>query len=100
MQRKGKLMVSSFVVFVLIVASSFDLAMAKKPQRSDLSGKSCPHQEVKQVQGSKIVFQEDSFDFGQIPTARKVTHIFRFQNAGAKPLLLAKHVKSKPIEGC
>jgi hypothetical protein len=100
MKRAGKLMVSSLVVFVLILASSFDIAMAKKPQESDLSGKSCPHQEVKEVQGSKIVFQEDSFDFGQIPTDRKVTHIFRFQNTGTEPLLLAKHVKSKPIEGC
>lgn len=100
MKRKGKLMVGSLVAFMLFLASSFDIPMAKEPQGSALSGKSCPHQEVKEVQGSKIVFLEDSFDFGQIPTDRKVTHIFRFQNTGTEPLLLAEHVKSKPIEGC
>jgi hypothetical protein len=100
MKRKGNLMLSSFVVLILLVTGSFDLAIAKNPQTSDPSGASCPYQDVKEVQGSKIVFQEDAFDFGQIPTNRKVTHIFRFQNVGTAPLLLAPHVKSKPIEGC
>jgi hypothetical protein len=87
-------------VFLLLFISTWDLARAERSPGNDPAGESCPFQEVKEVQGSKIVFFEDSFDFGQIPVNRKVTHIFHFQNIGTEPLLLARHVKSKPIEGC
>ena len=100
MKQKGKLMLSFFVAFIFLVTGSLDLAMAEKSQPSDPSEASCPYQDVKEVQGSKIVFQEDAFVFGQIPTNRKVTHVFPFRNEGTAPLLIAPHVKSKPIEGC
>ena len=100
MKRKEQLIIGSVLAFLLLVGSLLAMALAESSQTRDHTEKSCPHQEVKQVPGSQIVFQEDAFDFGQIPTARKVTHIFRFQNVGTTPLLLAQHVESKPIEGC
>ena len=100
MKTKQKLVASFLMALLVILTSSVDIATAKESQGSHPSGKSCAHQEVKQAQGSKIVFIEDSFDFGQIPYDRKVTHIFRFKNAGTSPLLLARHILSKAIEGC
>ena len=100
MKRKQKMVMGFLMPLVVILTSSVDIATAKKSHGKHPSGKSCAHQEVKQVQGSKIVFLEDSFDFGQIPYNRKVTHIFRFKNAGTSPLLLAQHILSKAIEGC
>ncbi len=100
MKRKQKMVMGFLMALLVILTSSVDIATAKKRHGDHPPGKSCAHQEVKQVQGSKIVFVEDSFDFGQIPYNRKVTHIFRFKNAGTSPLLLAQHILSKPIEGC
>ncbi len=100
MKRKQKMVMGFLMPLLVIFIGSVDIAAPKKRHGDHPSGKSCAHQEVKQVQGSKIVFLEDSFDFGQIPYNRKVTHIFRFKNAGTSPLLLAQHVLSKPIEGC
>ena len=100
MKTKQKLVASFLLALFVILIGSVDIVTAKKPHGKHPSGKSCAHQEVKQVQGSKIVFVEDSFDFGQIPYDRKVTHIFRFKNAGTSPFLLAQHILSKAIEGC
>ncbi len=100
MKKEQKMMMGFLMALLVIFISSVDIAVAQKSHSDHPKGKSCPHQEVKPVQGSKILFVEDSFDFGQIPYNRKVTHIFRFQNAGTSPLLLARHVLSKPIEGC
>lgn len=100
MNRKVKPAGISVMVFMLVFVYSTAMAEGKRTQDRDLSGKSCPYQEVEKVQGSKIRFLEDTFDFGQIPVDRKVTHNFRFENVGTAPLLLAQHVKSKPIEGC
>jgi hypothetical protein len=100
MKRKGTLAMSFLLSFLLVLASPFYTAAAQSPPGSGHTGKSCPHSEVKEVQGSEITLLEDSFDFGQIPVNRKVTHIFHFKNTGTAPLLLAQHVKSKPIEGC
>jgi hypothetical protein len=100
MKKKQKMVMGFLMALLAIFISSVDIAAAKKSHRNHSPDKSCAHQEVKQVQGSKIVFQEGSFDFGQIPYNRKVTHIFRFKNAGTSPLLLARHVLSKAIEGC
>ncbi len=101
MKRKQKMVMGFLMALLVIFIGSVNIATAKKSRRSKHpSGKSCAHQKVKQVQGSKIVFLEDSFDFGQIPYNRKVTHIFRFKNAGTSPLLLARHILSKAIEGC
>jgi hypothetical protein len=100
MPRQAQRMVSSLAVVLLLVISTWELASAERAPGHDPAGESCPFEAVKTVPGSKIVFLEDSVDFGQIPLNRKVTHIFRFRNAGTEPLLLARHVKSKPIEGC
>ncbi len=100
MKRKQEMVMGFLMTLLVILTSSVDIAAAKKRHGDHPSGKSCAQQEVKQVQGSKIVFVEDSFDFGQIPYNRKVTHIFRFKNAGTSPLLLAQHILSKAIEGC
>ncbi len=100
MQRTMKTVASSLTVFLLFFISALDVARAERAKKDDPSGESRPYQDVKEVQGSKIVFLEDTFDFGQIPEDRRVTHTFRFRNTGTLPLLLARHVKSKPIEGC
>ena len=100
MHGKVKPAVIPVMVLLLVFASSTVTAGGKRTKDLEHSGKSCPHQEVKKVQGSKIRFLEDTFDFGQIPVDRKVSHNFRFENVGTAPLLLARHVKSKPIEGC
>lgn len=100
MKRKQIIVTSFFVALLVVLISSVDIAAAQRSRGDHRSGKSCPHKEVKPVQGSKIVFLEDSFDFGQIPYNRKVSHIFRFKNPGRLTLLLAPHVSSKAIEGC
>jgi hypothetical protein len=100
MQRTMKTIAGSLAVFLLFFISALDAARAESAKKGDQSGKSCPYLDVKEVQGSKIVFFEDTFDFGLVPENRRVTHTFRFRNTGTAPLLLARHVKSKPIEGC
>lgn len=100
MQRTMKTIAGSLAVFLLFFISAMDAARAESAQKHDPAGKSCPYLDVKEMQGSKIVFFEDTFDFGRIPENRRVTHTFRFRNTGTAPLLLARHVKSKPIEGC
>jgi hypothetical protein len=100
MKREQKIVMGFLMAFLIIFISSVDIAVAQKSHGNHPEGKSCPLEDVKPVQGSKLLFVEDSFDFGQIPYNRKVTHIFGFQNAGTSPLLLARHVSSKAIEGC
>ena len=100
MHGKGKTAVIPGMVLLLVFTGSTVMAGGKRAQDPDHSGKSCPHLEVKKVEGSKIRFMEDTFDFGQIPVDRKVSHNFRFENVGTAALLLARHVESKPIEGC
>ncbi len=101
MKRKQKIELGILMALLLIIFLSFvDIMKPEQSHGNDPSGKSDPQGEVKQVPGSKIVFAEDSFDFGQIPYNRKVTHIFHFQNAGTSPLLLARKVSSTPVEGC
>ncbi|MEE9611481.1 MAG: DUF1573 domain-containing protein [Desulfatiglandales bacterium] len=101
MRWKQKMAVS-FLMFLLVVLFGYiDVSAAQKSRSKNPQGKSCPHnQEVKKIQGSKIAFMEDSFDFGPIPYNRKVTHTFHFKNEGTATLLLTKHAMSKVIEGC
>ncbi len=70
MQRTMKTIAGSLAVFLLFFISALDAARAESAQKDDPSGESCPYQDVKEVQGSKIVFFEDTFDFGQIPENR------------------------------
>lgn len=88
------------MVFLLVFVISPAMAGGESKKDGDRSGQSCPYQEVENVQGSKIRFLEDTYDFGQVPTNRKVSHDFRFKNIGTAPLSLAPHVTSKAIEGC
>ncbi|MEM9325799.1 MAG: DUF1573 domain-containing protein [Bacteroidota bacterium] len=39
--------------------------------------------------GSRIVFAEDAFDFGDIAQGDRVEHVFEFENAGNQPLILS-----------
>ncbi len=80
--------------------SSFGIAIAEDAQGHGSGEGSCPHEQTKQIPGSKISFYEDSHDFGQIPYNRRVTYIFRFRNTGAETLMVAKHLRSKVKEGC
>ena len=41
------------------------------------------------VNGSKIVFKESKFDFGDITQGDQVEHVFEFENAGNEPLILS-----------
>ena len=41
-----------------------------------------------QQPGAQIVFEETSFDFGDIQQGDKVEHIFSFENTGTEPLIL------------
>ena len=100
MKRIQKIVIGSLMALFVIFIGSVDIGESQKSNSDQPPGESFPDREVKQVPGSKIVFEEDFFDFGQIPYNRKVTHIFRFQNAGTSPLLLARRASSKPIEGC
>jgi hypothetical protein len=99
-KRKQRIMKGFLIVFLAIFINSVDIATAQKTHNRNPSEESQPQEEVQKVPGSKIVFFADSFDFGQIPENRRVTHIFRFKNTGTAPLLLARDLKSKPIEGC
>ncbi len=100
MKKKQRIVKFFLIVFLTIFINSVAIATAQKPHSRPPSGESPPDQEIKAVSGSKIVFFADSFDFGQIPENRRVTHIFRFKNTGTAPLLLARYLKSKPVEGC
>jgi hypothetical protein len=100
MNRKVKPAVISVMVSLLVLFGSTAMAGGERTQDGDPSGGSCPYQEVENVQGSKIRFLEDTYDFGQIPVDRMISHNFRFQNVGTAPLSLAPHVTSKAIEGC
>lgn len=43
-----------------------------------------------QVQsGARVVFVEDSFDFGDITQGDRVEHTFEFENSGDQPLILS-----------
>ena len=100
--RSGKVdpAVISVLVLSLVFLSSMAVAGSEGTKEGDLSGETCPYQEVDTVQGSKIRFLEDTHDFGQIPVDRMVSHNFRFQNVGTAPLSIAPHVTSEAIEGC
>ena len=100
MKKKKRFVMGFFIVFLVISINSVDIVTAQKTHRGHPPGESRPQEEIKKVPGSKIVFLENSFDFGQIPVDRRVTHIFHFKNTGTAPLLLARDLKSKPIEGC
>jgi hypothetical protein len=100
MEPKAKLATVFLIGFLSVSMSLFDISMAGDAQRHGSGEGSCPHEQTKQIPGSKIVFHEDSHDFGQIPYNRRVTHIFRFRNTGTEPLMLAKHLRSKVKEGC
>lgn len=100
MNRKMKPAGIFVMVSLLVLFGSTAMAGGERTQDDDLSGGSCPYQEVENVQGSKIRFLEDTYDFGQIPVDRMISHNFRFQNVGTAPLSLAPHVTSKAIEGC
>lgn len=100
MNGKVKPAIISLTVSLLVIFGSMAMAEGERTQDGDLSGGSCPYQEVENVRGSKIRFLEDTYDFGQIPVDRIVSHNFRFQNVGTAPLSLAPHVTSKAIEGC
>lgn len=39
--------------------------------------------------GARLVFVEESFDFGDIQQGDKVDHTFEFENAGDQPLILS-----------
>jgi len=100
MNGKGNPAVISVMVALLVFLSSMAMAGSESTKDGDRSGESCPYQEVKNVTGSKIRFLEDTYDFGQIPVGRMVSHDFRYKNTGTAPLSLAPHVTSKAIEGC
>ena len=100
MERNQGIVKGFIIALLAMFISTVNMASARESHRNHPSRESSSLEEVAQVPGSKIVFQEDSFDFGQIPYSRKVAHIFHFQNAGTSPLLIAQHLKSKPIEGC
>jgi len=99
-KKKQKIVKGFIIVFLVIFINSVAIATAQKTHNRNPSEESPPQEEVKRVPGSKIVFFADSFDFGQIPENRRVTHIFHFKNTGRAPLLVARDLKSKPIEGC
>jgi hypothetical protein len=99
-KKKQEIVKGFLIVFLVIFINSVAIATAQKTHTPPPSGESPPDEEIKAVPGSKIVFFADSFDFGQIPENRRVTHIFRFKNTGTAPLLVARYLKSKPIEGC
>lgn len=40
------------------------------------------------VNVARIVFDEDTYDFGQVKAGEKVSHIFKFTNTGKMPLLI------------
>ena len=46
------------------------------------------------VEGPKIAFPEDTFDFGDITQNASVTHIFKVHNVGNAPLELIKAAAS------
>lgn len=99
MTLHARIVTRASIIFLFLLGALTDPAMAGKAGHGG-PGKTCPYKEVKPVDGSKILFEEDVVDFGQLPYARKVTHLFRFKNVGSAPLLLAPHVTSKVIEGC
>lgn len=44
---------------------------------------------VEVTDGPKIVFAEDTHDFGDIEQGDKVSHVFNFENSGTQPLILS-----------
>ena len=44
---------------------------------------------VEVTDGPKIVFSEDTHDFGDIEQGTKVSHVFAFENSGTQPLILS-----------
>ena len=44
---------------------------------------------VEVTDGPKIVFAEDTHDFGDIEQGTKVSHVFAFENSGTQPLILS-----------
>ena len=45
--------------------------------------------EKEALTGSKIFFDEDQFDFGDIQTGDVVEHVFSFENTGMEPLIIS-----------
>lgn len=46
-------------------------------------------EEAEPQSGARIVFVDDSFDFGDITQGAKVDHTFEFENSGDQPLILS-----------
>ncbi len=44
---------------------------------------------VEVTDGPKIVFAEDTHDFGDIEQGTKVSYVFNFENSGTQPLILS-----------
>jgi hypothetical protein len=100
MIKKATTWMGSFLLVSSFFLSSFDIALAQKSQKKAPKSGNSRKEVVKPIRGSRILFQEDAVDFGEIPYDRRVTHIFKFKNIGTAPLSVAKHATSKVIEGC
>jgi hypothetical protein len=70
MNRKVNPAAIPVMVSLLVLSSSMAMGGSESTKGNGRSGESCPYQEVENVQGSKIRFLEDSYDFGQIPVDR------------------------------
>lgn len=53
--------------------------------------------EKKQIPATSIEFAESEHDFGKITEGEKVSHVFKFKNTGANPLVVSQ---VQPSCGC
>jgi hypothetical protein len=51
---------------------------------------SCVHQCAIQGEGALLVFEENSYDFGEIKSGEVVSHVFKFQNCGSDTLRIKR----------
>ncbi|MBR9998045.1 MAG: DUF1573 domain-containing protein [Cyclobacteriaceae bacterium] len=42
-----------------------------------------------EIQGPRIDFEEESYDFGDIEQGNKTEHVFSFKNSGTQPLVIS-----------
>lgn len=74
------------VLSLAIVAAALAVA---SPAMAQTTPPPAPSEAAPEPQG-KIVFEETSKDFGEINQGDKVSHTFKFRNAGTAPVIITK----------
>ncbi|MDD3773029.1 MAG: DUF1573 domain-containing protein [Weeksellaceae bacterium] len=85
-------------IFISGILAVFTMASCEKEKASQLftedEKKELASNVVDPETAAELKFDEDTYDFGDLPTAAKVDHFVKFTNTGKSPLIIKKAVGS------